>query len=196
MRKCAVARKYNIPDSFQGNEHTDRGNELEPKARDLFRSTYSLDVREVACVEHDNGLCGGSPDSLIYSESGNLISGLEIKCLKDTNHEAAYISLVNKKLPTIYKPQVHGLIWLTGLPSWIFMVYHDDDLPFEHKELEVTPDQYTQDLGGHVLEFCKELDYRADEFIEDFDKSLKGASAEEVMPILFSQLESGEEMVA
>ena len=152
----------------------------------------------MACVEHENKLCGGSPDGLIYSPNGEVISGIEIKCLSYNKHVAEYISLVNKKLPTDRKPQVHGLLWLTGLPSWQFMVYHDDAMPFEHKVLEVTPDQYTQDLGGHVLEFCKELDERADEFIEDFDKSLKGASAEEVMPILFSQLkiESGEEMVA
>ena len=192
MRKCAVARKYKLPDTFHGTEHTERGTELEPLARDLFVENYKIDLEEVACVEHENGLCGGSPDGIIRVD-GVIVSGIEIKCLKYENHVQSYLSLMNGKLPTKYKPQVHGLLWLTAAPSWQFMVYHDDALPFEHKVLEVTPDQYTQDLGGEVLSFCEELERRHEEFIDDFEKSMNGVAMKEAMPVLFAQLETTDE---
>ena len=187
MRKCAVARKYKLPSTFTGNDDTERGTLLEPMARDLLIETYGLNIEEVACIEHDNGLCGGSPDGIIRP-NGEILSGPEIKCLKYENHVAAYLSMMEGKLPTKYKAQVHGLLWLTNAPSWLFMIYHDDALPFEHKVLEVTPDQYTADLGGEVLSFCEELDRRALEFIYDFEKSMRGGTMSEVMPILSSQL--------
>lgn len=190
MRKLAVARKYKLP-KWSGNKYTDRGHELEPVARDLFRDLSGLDVREVACLEHDNGLCGGSPDGLIYAPDGTLISGLEIKCYNYDKH----MSICEKgKLPTDNKPQIHAHLWLSGLPSWQFMVYHDEAMPFDHRVIEVEPDQYTQDLGGEILKFCEELDNRADEFLADFARSLAGVAMKDAMPVLFSQFE-GEESI-
>lgn len=191
MRKCAIARKYKMP-SWSGNKFTDRGHELEPIARDLFSELSGIAVKQVACVEHENGLCGGSPDGLIETLGGEIISGLEIKCYNYDKH----LAIVEKGvLPTENKPQCHGLLWLTGFKSWQFMVYNPDAMPFDHRVIEVTPDQYTQDLGGEVLLFCEELDKRADEFIEDFEKTMNGVAMREAMPTLFAQLETGEEMV-
>jgi len=185
MRKCAIARKYKMP-TWAGNKHTDRGHELEPVARDLFSQLSGVAVREVACLEHENGLCGGSPDGLIYSDDIRLVSGLEIKCYAYDKH----IGICTKgEMPTDCKPQVHGMLWLTGLSSWQFMVYHDEALPFDHRVIEVTPSQYTADLGNEVLSFCEELDRRAGEFISDFEKSTQGIAMREAMPILFANLE-------
>lgn len=184
MRSCAVAREYKLP-SWSGNAFTDRGHDLEPVARELFASLSGLDVREVTRIEHDDCLCGGSPDGLIYDPDENAVSGLEIKCYNYDKH----IEIVTKGvLPTMNKPQVHGLLWLTKFTSWQFMVYHDQALPFDYRVIEVEPDQYTDDLGGEVMLFCEELDRRADEFIDDFRNSLSGKSMRESMPILHSQL--------
>jgi len=179
MRSRAVARQYNLPKSFIGNQWTDRGHELEPVARQLFIFLSGLNVRTVACIEHENGLCGGSPDGIIESADGRDISGLEIKCYNYDKH----IGICTKKeLPTDCKPQVHGLLWLTGFSSWQFMAYHDEAMPFDHVVVEVAPDQYTADLGGEVLAFCEELDSRAEEFISDFEKSTQGIAMREAMP--------------
>ena len=185
MRKCAVARKYTMP-TWSGNSYTDRGHDLEPVARDLFVELSGLDVREVACVEHDNGLCGGSPDGLIYSPNGELISGLEIKCLNYDKH----IGIVTKgAVPSEHRAQVHGLMWLTGVPCWQYMVYHDEAMPFDYRVIEVEPDQYTDDLGVEMLKFCEELDQRSEEFIDDFEKSMSGVGMLDSMPVLRRHIE-------
>jgi hypothetical protein len=186
MRKCAIARKYKLP-SWSGNAATDRGHALEPVARDLFVSLSGVDVREVACIEHENGLCGGSPDGLIYSSDGRLVSGLEIKCFNYDKH----MGIVTKKvLPTENKPQVHGSMWLAKVDSWQFMAFHDEAMPFDHCVIETTPDSYTDNLENEVLSFCEELDQRADEFISDFKKSMEGTAMRLAMPTLFRQLEA------
>lgn len=188
MRACAIARKYKLP-KWSGNKHTDRGHELEPLSRNLFMELSGLEVREVACIEHDNGLCGGSPDGLIV-HNGAYVSGYETKAYNYDKH----MGIIQKGvLPTENKPQCHGLLWLTGFSSWQFMVYNPDAMPFDHRVIEVTPDQYTQDLGGEVLSFCEELDRRANEFIEDFEKSMNGVAMREAMPTLYAQIEAGEE---
>jgi len=188
MRKLAVARKYKLP-AWTGNQYTDRGHELEPQARELFQMLTSLDVREVACVEHQDGLCGGSPDGLIYADE-KLLSGLEIKCYNYDKH----IGICTKRvLPTENKPQVHGLLWLTKVMSWQFMVYHDEAMPFDHAIIEVEPDGYTDNLGNEIMEFCEELDKKADEYLSDFERKMNGLHVRDVMPVLYRQLESAAE---
>jgi len=187
MRKCAIAREFKMP-TWGGNRATDRGHELEPVARDLFRELSGLDVREVAFVEHENGLCGGSPDGLIYAPDDTLVSGLEIKCYNYDKH----MGILSKRvLPTENKPQVHGAMFLAKVDSWQFMPYHDEAMPFDHCVIETTPDSYTDNLENEVMQFCEELDRRADEFISDFRKSMDGQSMRLAMPALFKKLEEG-----
>lgn len=188
MRSRAVARQYKLP-AWTGNEWTDRGHALEPVARQIFIDLSGLDVREVACIEHDNGLCGGSPDGLIYSPDGRLISGLEIKCY---NYEKHIGIVIKGEMPTNCKPQVHGLLFLSRLPCWQFMPYHDEAMPFDFRVIEIAPDAYTDALENEVMEFCEELDDRADEFIADFEKSLKTPLMER-MPLLRKAMGETEE---
>jgi hypothetical protein len=185
MRSKAIARKYKLP-TWSGNAATDRGHELEPISRELFCELSGLEVREVACVEHDNGLCGGSPDGIITYRSVD-VSGYETKAYFYDKH----MKIVEKGLlPTENKPQVHGMLWLTGFSSWQFMVYNPEAMPFDHRVIEVTPDQYTQDLGAEVLLFCEELNLRADEFISDFEKMMNGTAMKDAMPTLFAYIEA------
>ena len=184
MRQCAVSRKYKLP-SWEGNEHTERGHKLEPVARDLFRKETSLDVREIAFIEHDNGLCGMSPDSVIFAPDDRMIGGLEIKCFAYDKH----IGIVTKGiLPTANKPQVHGSLFIAKVPCWQFMVFHPDAHPCIHKVIETEPDNYTDNLENEVLKFCEELDQMAEEYIADYDKILAGSSMISAMPILQRQL--------
>jgi hypothetical protein len=188
MRKCAIARQYRIP-QWAGNAHTERGHALEPVARQLFTDLSGVEVREVACIEHDNGLCGGSPDGLIYAPDGRLVSGLEIKCYQYDKH----VGIVTKgEMPTDCKPQVHGLLFLSRLSCWQYMVYHDEALPFDMRVIEIQPDAYTDALENEVMKFCEELDQRAEEFIADFDKSLRTPIMDR-MPVLSLVMSEGEE---
>jgi len=183
MRKCAVSTIYTLP-PWSGNEYTERGTMLEPIARSLFRERADIGVIEVASIEHDNGLCAGSPDGLIY-DSERLVSGLEIKCYNYDKHVDIFIK---NAMPTDCNPQVHGLLWLTGCPSWVFMIYHDEAMPFDYRVMEITPNSYTDNLGNEVMEFCDELTRRTDEFIDDFEKSLSGIAIWEAMPTLSESL--------
>jgi hypothetical protein len=184
LRTCAVSRKYVLP-RWGGNAYTERGKELEPIARDFFIERSKLDVREVMFMEHDNHLCGLSPDGVIFNGS-DMVSGLEIKCLGYDKH----VGIVTKgELPNDNKSQVHFSLWLSRFKSWQYLPYNPDAMPLDHRVIEVTPDQYTDDMGNEIMKACEELDRRAEEFISDFEKTLTGESILAAMPVLQKSLE-------
>lgn len=123
------------PDEIQweGNRHTDRGNELEPEARDAFARLMNLDVEQVGFVTRDDGIVGCSPDGVVRKRAaegmpiGDPIAGLELKCPLAKNH-AAY--LMGGELPAAYRAQVHGSMAVTGLRHWYFMSYCPGLAPF------------------------------------------------------------------
>ena len=109
------------PDEIQweGNRHTDRGEELEPEAREEFSRIMGLEVEQVGFIVQDNELVGCSPDGMIKI-NGQYAAGVELKCPLAKNH-AEY--LLDGVLPGQYKAQVHGSMIVTGLPYWYFMSY-------------------------------------------------------------------------
>lgn len=131
---------------FVGNRHTDRGNELEPEARDLFSATMGLTVQQVGFITRDDGIVGCSPDGLIYRE-GKPIAGLELKCPLAKNH-AKY--LVEGVLPKDYAPQVHGGMAVTGLDFWYFMSHCQGMAPFI---LRVERDGFTTKVADALDRF-------------------------------------------
>lgn len=115
---CASIRPDEI--QWEGNRHTDRGEELEPEAREAFAQAMGLEVEEVGFVTmDDNSIVGCSPDGLIKL-NGVYSAGLEIKCPLSKNH-ARY--MLDNELPSAYKCQVHGSMVVTGLRSWYFVSY-------------------------------------------------------------------------
>lgn len=121
-------RPDEIPD-FTGNKHTDRGNELEPQARECFRATLpsGFELREVGFVTRDDEIVGCSPDGMIFSSVGEPVAGLEIKCPTAANHAKI---IVDGVLPAKYAAQVHGSMAVTGLDHWYFMSYCPGIAPF------------------------------------------------------------------
>lgn len=69
------------PDEIQweGNRHTDRGEELEPEAREEFSRIMGLEVEQVGFIVQDNELVGCSPDGMIKI-NGQYAAGVELKC--------------------------------------------------------------------------------------------------------------------
>ncbi|RYD94901.1 MAG: hypothetical protein EOP61_20755, partial [Sphingomonadales bacterium] len=76
---------------WSGNRHTDRGEELEPEAREVFSELMDLETREVGFVTRADEVIGCSPDALVYQPNGREpVAGLEIKCPL-AKHHARYL---------------------------------------------------------------------------------------------------------
>ena len=100
---------------FQSH-HMLRGTELEPDARDLYSLISDAEVTEVGFCLHDTLSAGCSPDGLIGDEGG-----LEIKAPAPATH-VEYLR--GGVLPSKYKQQVMGCLWITGREWWDFVSYH------------------------------------------------------------------------
>ena len=97
-------------------EWMQRGTDLEPFARNFYE-LIGNEVQEVGFCKHDTLECGVSPDGLIGTDGG-----LEIKCPTPATHIAYLRAGV---LPSKYKQQVMGCMWVTGRDWWDFMSYHE-----------------------------------------------------------------------
>ena len=100
---------------FQSH-HMLRGTELEPDARDLYSLMSDAEVTEVGFCLHDTLSAGCSPVGLIGEDGG-----LEIKCPAPSTH-VEYLR--GGVLPSKYKQQVMGCLWITGREWWDFVSYH------------------------------------------------------------------------
>jgi len=100
---------------FQSH-HMIRGTELEPDARDLYSLMTNSEVIEVGFCLHDTLAAGCSPGGLIGEDGG-----LEIKCPAPSTH-VEYLR--GGVLPSKYKQQVMGCLWITGREWWDFVSYH------------------------------------------------------------------------
>jgi putative phage-type endonuclease len=102
------------PESFS-NEFMDRGHELEPFARKEYELQKFNDIEDGGFFEL-NKYVGASPDGLVGKD------GLvEIKCPK---YSTMITYILNGKLPTEYKWQVQGQLYVTGRKWCDFMGYH------------------------------------------------------------------------
>ena len=133
---------------WTGNRHTDRGEELEPEAREHFSELMDLETREVGFVTRADEVIGCSPDALVYRPNGRKpIAGLEIKCPL-AKHHARY--LIEGVLPDAYRAQVHGGMAVTGLRWWYFMSYCPGLVPFV---VRVERDDYTEKVVNALDRF-------------------------------------------
>jgi putative phage-type endonuclease len=102
------------PESFS-NEWMQRGHELEASARMHYELTTGNSVEDGGFVEMDEWV-GCSPDGLVDDDGL-----LEIKCPVFNTHMNY---LMNGKLPSTYKWQVHSQIWITDRKWCDFMSYY------------------------------------------------------------------------
>ena len=100
-----------------------RGEKLEPLARDYYEFVTGQSVRQVGLIKSDCQRFGCSPDGLIDYDNG----GLEIKCPGLKKH-LEY--LINDELPNEYAPQVYGSLFITERDYWDFMSYHPNATEF------------------------------------------------------------------
>lgn len=132
-----------------------RGVELEPVARMLYEEIFEVPVKEIGFItpDEDNKYAewvGISPDGML--DEGMI----EIKCPKAKTH-LEYIEA--NKLPSEYRHQVQGQLYVTGAKFCDFMSYCEDMKPFI---IRVYPDH----------ELFKEFEARLDKLIVDVKEKL------------------------
>ena len=97
------------------NKDIQRGNELEPIARDIYELETGSIVKEVGFIEHTK-YSGVSPDGLIGD-----FGGWECKCPNDLNY---YKSLKGEKPKPAYIWQVQMCLLVTSREWWDLTFYN------------------------------------------------------------------------
>jgi len=105
-------------DSFS-NHHMERGNELEPLARQAYEMSNDCIVTEVGFILH-NEYCGCSPDGLVMNGE-EMDGGIEIKARDDKEHLRL---LEGGKIDTKTVWQIQMNLLITGAKWWDFISYN------------------------------------------------------------------------
>lgn len=145
--------------AFKGNRHTERGHELEPKARDFYAFTTGATVRQVGMILRDDELASCSPDGIVTLPDGTE-GGLEIKAPEGKKH---VLWMMNRGLPDEHKQQVHYSLAVSGLAFWDFMSICPGYKTFR---VRVTPDDYTIKVAAALDAFIARLEAYKAEFID------------------------------
>lgn len=98
-----------------GSWSTEQGQIKEDEAMAFAGMEYGYAISKMGFCESDDGRSGCSPDGLIGEDSG-----IEMKCPEPPNH-VRY--LCENDLPKDYRAQVHGSMFVTGRPQWVFFSY-------------------------------------------------------------------------
>lgn len=104
-----------------------RGNDLEPEARDYYQLMTDYSVIQVGFILDEFEEYGCSPDGLILDAGGNIFRGLEIKCPSDSTM-LGYIDDPMKGVKK-YWQQIQGCMMITGADVWDFLAYHPEMEP-------------------------------------------------------------------
>ena len=107
---------------WEGNQWTERGHELEPKAKASYAFQQNAEIEDVGFCTYNGAGC--SPDGLV-GEHGLV----EIKCLAPQKHvlALAYHDKHRKAQPD-YIPQVQGQMYITGR-AWCDLYFYHPALP-------------------------------------------------------------------
>lgn len=99
------------------NQHTERGVELEPMAREMFELEYKCQIEQVGFIEH-NPVSGCSPDGLVGEDGG-----VEIKCHQNVAHFKLIVD-GKKAIDSKYIWQIQMNLFVTGRKWWKYVAYN------------------------------------------------------------------------
>lgn len=157
MRKLIAERLSGVPQESFSNSSMEWGTETEPAAREYYEQINDCIVKEVGFVEFSEDI-GVSPDGLV-GEDGLL----EIKCPNSATH-IGYI--LDNKMPSTYKAQVQGQLWVTGR-KWVDFVSYDPRVskrPYWCIRVE-RDEQYIAELEIKLDKFVAEMKTVMDKII-------------------------------
>lgn len=111
-------------ETWEGNQWTERGKELEAEAIRLYEFAHDAAVARVGFVTDNAKQAGCSPDGFVGGD------GLvEIKCLKPENHIKAILHhQKNGTCPSDYVQQTQGQMLITER-EWCDLIFYHPHLP-------------------------------------------------------------------
>jgi len=143
---------------FKGNEHTERGNLLEPVARDLYCERTKSEVVQTGFIRnHDDiGGAGYSPDGLVGDDGA-----VEIKTR--LAHIQAEL-LDTGKIPRDAMYQMQFGMWVAGL-KWCDYISYCQGMPLFVQRVE--PDFELQDkIKNKLIDFYSEMNAKLEKLAQ------------------------------
>jgi len=133
-----------------------RGTDLEPLAKEVYELVSGESVFDIGFCKHDDLEAGCSPDGLV-GDNGLL----EIKC--PMAHTMVGYLRAGNKLPSKYKAQVQGQMWVTHREWCDFMAYHPD---MTLLLVRVERDQeFIDKLESEVIKACETIEKSTHDFM-------------------------------
>lgn len=148
-------------DSYK-SESMERGNELEPLARQAYMCETFADVREVGFVDWERLRAGCSPDGVIYGADGQIEKIIEIKCPEIVNYLRYAES--ESKIPALYKTQMQYNMLITGAKSCDFVAYYPG------MRLIIHTIDADAELQSNIVNALEKLNARYDEILTQINR--------------------------
>lgn len=158
MIQLIAERMTGEPQEGYSNAVMQRGSEIEPQAREYYELLNDCPIRQVGFLERDEHV-GASPDGLV-----GLDGMVEIKCPNSTTHIETILA---GKVPTKYKPQIQGQLWVSGY-DWVDFVSYD---PRVHQKPYFCERVYRDE------DYIKELSIKITMFITDMQTLMERLTA-------------------
>jgi len=151
-------QKLGLSPGFQGNFATERGHQMEPKARAAFELEMGEEFPETLAVHSSLGFLRASLDG--FNENLNAI--LEIKCPGKEDHDKAKAGQVPEK----YMAQVQHQLLVTGAKLCYYYSYDGE----KGVTVEVEPDlKYMEDMLNQITAFWTLVETRVPPELSDKD---------------------------
>ena len=142
-----VRPEENGAEAFSGNQHTRRGNMLEPEALASYAfDRGNLRVQRVGLVLSPCRRFGCSPDGLVGADGMLQVKAPDGKTFVKWFRE--YHRTGN--MPDEHKPQVHGELIITGR-EWSDFIAHCPG--YDQLVIRVRPDSFTEKLRANMERF-------------------------------------------
>lgn len=125
-----------------------RGNDMEPEARDYYLQTHFADLRRIGFMRRKLGTgryVGASPDALIGDKRA-----LEIKTMAP--HLMIERLLKGNGMPPEHRPQVHGTMWVGDLEAVDLLIFYSG-MPVAPKFTVYRDETYIKEIANAVEKF-------------------------------------------
>lgn len=150
-----------------------RGSELESLARELYELVTGYTMTEVGFCEHDNGLCGASPDGVRLDASGeNILSAVEIKCHLPETH--VKFLLDPDSFENEHKHQLHWQLAIMGC-EFVDLFGFCPSVPYIKRR--VFKNEYTARMVNAIDELSEEYRSAIDAYCEIYDEQVEYRAA-------------------
>ena len=161
LHKKVLSGIGEVFDSYK-SESMERGNELEPLARQAYMCETFADVQEVGFVDWERLRAGCSPDGVIYGADGQIEKIIEIKCPELVNF--IKYATDKKNIPPLYRVQIQYNMLITGAKSCDFVAYYPG------MRLIIHTIDADAELQSNIVIALEKLNVRYDEILTQINR--------------------------